>query len=214
MSKKPTSISDFGFFSEVKRAQITELLSKQVGLIVPGKNCFLLFLSSNSSIQISRSVSKNKNLFVLGLAGSIAEKRKFEAMFGSFESRFKVLFSQRDLNILVVHDFISELLKSFFFTRSSEEPMAVEFISAEVIKKGGSAVCSIGFDGKSKFWRIDDPIEIIGCADTGVRGNIILELKKRNTEELGIDTLKKQVEDVVKNNGFDNNTVSIEFSIE
>jgi hypothetical protein len=210
MSKK--SVNENILFSEAKRVQITELLSRQIGLIVSGKNCFLFHLNSDSSVQILRSASKKRNLFVLGLAGSIAEKRKFEAIFSNFESRFKVFFSERDLNIFVIHDFISELLRDFFFTRSSEEPMAMEFILAE-ISRNGAAVCSISFDGSSKFWKTDDPVEIIGCTEESIRSNIILELGKRNATELELEELKKQVADIIKNNGFDNDSMVVDFSV-
>lgn len=116
----------------LKEAEIKKALSKSIGLIIAEKGSVVIVTKSRNPIFFYETPEKNSHLFLWGIAGSDTNGRNFQAEFMAFLSKFRNLFSERDVNIMVARDFIGSYLRTKLYNIRSAEPTALEFILGKV----------------------------------------------------------------------------------
>lgn len=192
---------------EVKKETINSLLSDRVGLIIKGKNCVVVAIKSPITVNILRypgedlghcpeHSGKNAKLFIWGLGDSVAAKRSFGIEFGRFENELRNKFSYRDLNFVMLNDFISGYLRKNLYNRESDEPLALEFILAE-IALDGITFSVINFDGDSKFLK-ESSFAIIGCTSDKVKEELTKSLDGLNLGNLSAKEISESVQPLLK----------------
>ncbi len=188
---------------EAKKEIINSLLLDRAGLIIRGKDCVVVAIKSPTTVNIFRypgeglgHFGKNAKLFIWGLSGSVAAKRSFEIELGRFENELKNRFSYRDLNFVMLNDFISGYFRENLYNRKSDEPLALEFILAEITLES-MTFSVVNFDGDSRFFK-ESNFAVIGCADDKRKKELTESLDSLNLDNLSAEEINKLVQPLLK----------------
>lgn len=160
----PSSITTLqGYLTELKAKSIRKQLAGRVGIVVRAKDGLAIGIKSPDVIQIMRRPDKRTLFFLWGIAGSFSERRDFYAELMQFEGLLKNVFSERDYNLYLVHDFVTSLLKEKFHG-GDPRPAALEFFLGGVLNDE-ALLLIINFEGTSRTLELErgGNFEIIGC---------------------------------------------------
>lgn len=117
-----------------KKNEIIKALSESIGLIVRGQNSVVVILKSSRVFNFHSEPEKDRHIFMWTICGSVSEARAFEVELRHFLSVFSDTFSERDLNIHLLQDFVAGYLKQKFYDDKSAEPVALEFILGGILE--------------------------------------------------------------------------------
>ncbi len=188
---------------EAKKEAINSLLSDRTGLIIRGKNCVVVAIKSPVIVNVLKHPgeglehsSQSTKLFIWGLGGSVAARRGFGIEFGRFENELRNRFSHRDLNFVMLNDFISGYLRKDLYSRKSDEPLALEFILAE-ITLSSMTFSIINFDGDSRFFK-ESSFTVIGCTGDKEKKELTESLNSLNLGNLSAKEISELVQPLLE----------------
>ena len=180
-----------------KKNEIIQALSGNVGLVVRGQNFVVVILKSPHIFNFHREPEKNKHISIWAICGSVSDMRTFEVELQHFLSAFSDTFSERDLNIYLLQDFIAGYLKHKFYDDKSAEPVALEFILGGILelhKVRHMIVYIINHRGDSEI--IDQKannISLVGGGNNEDRKKLFDNLSKLGAEKLSAKQLIKKL---------------------
>ena len=189
-------------FSERKISEIKSKLSREVGLIVKRENGLLISIKADAHLIIQRNPDTQNFVVIVGLSNSEADARDFETEFGRLEHSLGDLFSPRELNYLIVQDFIREYLTRNLYESRSEKSIAFEFLVMQVQKSNDESsqiyVQLIDFRGEVSTFEADETFRIFGCTNLSRRKKLAEAFKNAKVEELPTDRIREVFEQTLK----------------
>jgi len=205
---------------EAKKETINSLLADRVGLIVRGNNCVVVAIKTPVTVNIlrypgegpehfSQRSGKDTKLFIWGISGSVAARRSFGIELGRFENELRNKFSYRNLNFAMLNDFISRYLRKNLYSRGSDEPLALEFILAEVASTS-MTFSIVNFDGDSRFFR-ESSFALVGCTCGKEREELTKSLDSLNLSTLSARRITESIQPLLEK--FRGDFFSISFSL-
>jgi len=137
------------------------------------------------------------------MGNSDSEMRDFQDHIGHFLSTLEDIFSSRDLNRLLLQDFIRGYLQKHLYENRSEKLKAFEFviISSEKNNEGRPVVIVqlINFMGEVAPFMSNNNFEIFGCYDPDKKKMLAESFRKGNIHELSLNDAAKLFEKEIDN---------------
>ena len=178
---------------DFKRNEILSSLSKNVGLIIRGKQCMVVILKSRHTLAFQKSSEEKNHIFVWAIGGSESDIRNYKTEINHFLAGFSNIFSKRDLNIQAVHDFTTSYLKYKFYNTKSAEPAILELILGELLENSMLFYTINHAGGSGLLFQQGAGIDVIGCGDDDAKRKLIDKLSILKMENLTAEEIFKKV---------------------
>src|SRR3989344_7093492 len=136
--------------SDIKKIRAKELLKDSLGILLYGRDFFVVALESQSLITILDRPEPERALQILGIGSSHREVIELEKDFSRLCSILRSRFSIRDLTLEMILDFLSGYMYSNIFDKTIAKVLAMEFFVVSGDAASGIRVAAINLEGEIK----------------------------------------------------------------